>query len=218
MDAISVLVVDDHAVFAQALQVRLSREPDLRPVWVAETAEQARTRLTAGRPTVVVLDVLLGEVSGVDLAADIGVLSPETRVVMLTGVDSTDLVVAALLHGARAWVSKTVHAEHLVRVIRGVAYGEVWLAPDLLGRILTELLARSVPPEPDPFAGLTVRERDVLQCMVDGLSRPEIALRLHISTNTVRTHTQNLLAKLGAHSTLESVALALRHGIRMSDG
>ena len=92
--------------------------------------------------------------------------------------------------------------------------GEAWLAPDLLGRVLTDLMARTVAPPPDPLVGLTVREREVLQCMVDGLTRGEIADKLAVSVNTVRTHTQNLIAKLGAHSTLESVSLALRNGFR----
>ena len=94
--------------------------------------------------------------------------------------------------------------------------GEAWLAPELLGRVLTDLTTRAVI-QPNPLAGLTVREREVLQCMVDGLSRVEIAERLRVSGNTVCTHTQNLMAKLGAHSTLESVALALRSGLRGSE-
>jgi DNA-binding NarL/FixJ family response regulator len=214
---IPVLVVDDHALFAEALQARLSREPDLYPVSVACTAAEARVHLASARPAVAILDVALGNESGIDLAGYIRETSPATRVVMLTAVESVDSVVSALSRGARAWLPKTVDTDHLVRVIRGVIRGEAWLAPDLLGRVLTDLLAPVAAPSPDPLAGLTAREREVLQCMVDGMSRAEIAVRLHLSANTVRTHTQNLLGKLGAHSTLESVALALRHGIRASE-
>jgi two-component system, NarL family, response regulator LiaR len=214
--AISVLVVDDHALFAEALQARLSQEPDLHPVSVACTAAEARVHLASSRPAVAILDVALGNESGIRLAGYIRETSPATSVVMLTAVESVDSVVSALSHGARAWLPKTVDTDHLIRVIRGVICGEAWLAPDLLGGVLTKLLTPAVPPAPDPLAGLTARERQVLQCMVDGLSRAEIAVRLHLSANTVRTHTQNLLGKLGAHSTLESVALALRHGVRAS--
>ena len=94
--------------------------------------------------------------------------------------------------------------------------GEAWLSPELLGRVLTDLTSRATGQH-NPLTVLTARESEVLQCMVDGLGRPEIAVRLGLSANTVRTHTQNLIAKLGAHSTLESVALALRHGLRASD-
>jgi two-component system, NarL family, response regulator LiaR len=217
MGDISVLVVDDHALFAEALQARLAREPDLRPVRVAYSAAQVRAHLAREHPTVIVLDVALEDASGVDLLDEISETSPGTQVVMLTGVESAELVVAALRRGARAWLAKTTDADHLVRVIRGVVRGEVWLAPELLGIVLGELLAQPEPAAPDPLAALTLREREVLQSMVDGLGRAEIAARLHISTHTVRTHVQNLLAKLGAHSTLECVALALRHGMAASD-
>jgi DNA-binding NarL/FixJ family response regulator len=213
---ISVLVVDDHAVFADALQARLAREPDLAPVSVAYSATQLRAQLVRGQPAVVVLDLLLGDRSGLDLTDDVRELSPATKIVMLTAVESVEPVITGLARGVRAWLPKTVDTEHLIRVVRGVHAGAAYLAPDLLGHVLSDLVARTLNPAPDPFAVLTVREREVLQCMVDGLTRAEIAAQLHVSVNTVRTHTQNLIAKLGAHSTLESVALALRNGVRTS--
>jgi two-component system NarL family response regulator len=212
--ALSVLVVDDHAIFADALQARLSREPDLGPVRVAYGIAEARAKVARTRPAVVVLDLLLSDgESGLDVAEAIRETSPQTKIIILTAVESVGDVVTGLMRGVRAWLPKTVEVGHLVRVIRGVHAGEAWLAPDLLGRVLTDLVADA---SPDPLDGLTTRERQVLQCMVDGLTRAEIAHRLHLSVNTVRTHTQNIIAKLGAHSTLESVALALRKGLRAS--
>jgi DNA-binding NarL/FixJ family response regulator len=216
--AVSVLVVDDHAVFADALQARLSREPDLAPVTVAYSAAQARAQVAHAQPAVAVLDLSLGDGdSGLDLAEAISRASPRTRVVILTAWGSVEEVAEGLRRGVRAWLPKTIDTDHLVRVIRGVHAGEAWLAPDLLGRVLTRLVARSAAPPADPLDALTAREREVLQLMVNGLTRTEIAARMHLSVNTVRTHTQNLLAKLGAHSTLESVALARRQGLRASD-
>ncbi|HET8661268.1 MAG TPA: response regulator transcription factor [Micromonosporaceae bacterium] len=213
---VSVLVLDDHAVFADALQARLSREPDLGPVLVAYSAAQARAVAARARPAVAVLDLSLDDGgSGLDVAVALRETSPDTRVVILTGVESVEDVVTGLVHGVRAWLPKTIDTDHLVRVIRGVCAGEAWLAPDLLGKVLTDLVAHAAP-RPDPLDGLTSREREVLQHMVNGLTRAEIAQRLHLSVHTVRTHTQNLLTKLGAHSSLESVALALRNGLRVS--
>jgi len=214
--AISVLVVDDHAVFADALQARLSRESDLVPVMVAYSAAEALVVVAHSSPAVVVLDLVLGEDSGVDVAEAIRDTSPGTRVIVLTGSRSVVDVVNGLAKGVRAWLPKTIDIEYLVGVIRGVHAGEAWLSPQLLGQVLTELVAGASQPAPDPLSVLTAREREVLQCMVDGLNRAEIAERLHLSVNTVRTHTQNLIAKLGAHSTLESVSLALRTGLRAS--
>lgn len=216
MGGISVLVVDDHALFADALQARLAGEPDLGPVSVAYSAAQVRAHLTHSTPAVVVLDLLLGDRSGLDLADDIRELSPTTRTVMLTAVESVEPVVTGLARGVRAWLSKTIDTDDLVRIIRGVCAGEAYLAPDVLGRVLSEMVARILNPASDPFAVLTTREREVLQCMVDGLTRAQIAAHLGVSVNTARTHTQNLIAKLGAHSTLEMVSLALRNGIRAS--
>jgi DNA-binding NarL/FixJ family response regulator len=212
--ALSVLVVDDHAIFADALQARLSREPDLVPVGVAYGPAEARAKVVRMRPAVVVLDLLLGDgESGLDVAEAIQETSPQTKIIILTAVESVGDVVTGLRHGVRAWLPKTVDVGHLVRVVRGVHAGEAWLAPELLGRVLSDLV---VGARPDPLDGLTTRERQVLQCMVDGLTRAQIAQRLRLSVNTVRTHTQNIIAKLGAHSTLESVTLALRKGLRAS--
>jgi two-component system NarL family response regulator len=217
MAGTSVLVIDDHALFADVLQARLSQEPDLGPVEVASSIRSATSRLAATQPSVVVLDIVLNDGSGLDLAQKIREISPQSKVVMLTAVDSVDDVLTALSRGARAWVPKTVDSGHLVRIIRGVCRGEAWIAPDLLGRILTTLSGARVVA-PDPLAMLTARERDVLQCMVDGLCPAEIATRLAISTNTVRTHTQKVIAKLGVHSTLECVAIAMRSAMSAAGG
>ena len=217
MAPISVLVVDDHAVFAEALQARLARECDLDPVRVAYGADEASAEIIREPPAVAVLDLLLGGgQSGLDVAETIRQRAPGTRTIILTAEESVDEVVTGLLRGVRGWLPKTVEVDHLVRVIRGVHAGEAWFAPDLLGRVLTDLVDYATLPA-DPLAGLTSRERQVLECMVDGLTRAQIADRLGLSVNTVRTHTQNVITKLGVHSTLESVALALRTGLRGSD-
>ena len=213
---ISVLVVDDHVVFAEALQARLARERDLGPVRVAFGADEACAEIVREPPAVVVLDLLLGDgQSGLEVAETIRRRAPGTRTIILTAEESVQDVVTGLLRGVRGWLPKTIEADHLVRVIRGVHAGEAWLAPDLLGRVLTDLVSSAALPA-NPLAGLTGRERQVLQYMVDGLTRAQIAERLGLSVNTVRTHAQNVITKLGVHSTLESVALALRTGLRGS--
>lgn len=216
MAAISVLVCDDHAVFADALQARLARECDLGPITVAYGSREALAETAEGQPAVIILDVALADASGLDLIEEIRRVSPDSKVIMLTAGAAVDDVVTALTRGARAWLPKTIDSDRLVRVVRGVHRGEAWVAPGLLGRVLTDLTSRATRQN-NPLATLTARESQVLHCMVEGLSRPEIAIRLGLSSNTVRTHTQNLIAKLGVHSTLESVALALRHGLRASD-
>jgi DNA-binding NarL/FixJ family response regulator len=214
VDDISVLVVDDHAIFADALQARLAQEPGIGPVRTAYSAAHGRVLIDQDPPRVLLLDLALGADDGLELADYVRAAHPYCQPLMLTGVESTADVVSGLRRGVRGWLPKTIDVGDLVRAVRGVAQGEAWLSPALLGAVLPDLVAAPAPAPPDPLAVLTAREREVLQCLVDGLSRAQIAMRLHVSANTVRTHTQNLLAKLGAHSTLESVALALRHGVR----
>jgi DNA-binding NarL/FixJ family response regulator len=210
MAPISVLAVDDHQVFADALAARLSVERDLDPVTVAYSVAEASSRLSRTPVDVAILDYTLGDGTGTDLAERLQQLSPKTRVIILTAGQSIEAVVDGLTAGVRAWLPKTVDTAHLVNVIRGVHAGEMWVAPALLGAVMPVLLARSLPPAPDLFAVLTQREREVLDCMVAGLGRDEIATKLGVSGNTVRTHTQNLIGKLGVHSSLQAVTLALR--------
>lgn len=214
MDVIRTLIVDDHALFAEALAVRLGREPDLEVLPVAVDLARARALLSTRAPAVVLLDLVLGAESGLNLLDEIAAIWPDVRVVVLTGVSAVDQVVEAVRRGAHAWLPKTVDAHQLVRVIRGVCRGECWIPPELLGYVLRQLTAVQSDAGPDPLALLTARERDVLQCAVDGLSGPDIARRLFLSPNTVRTHTQNALSKLAVHSTLEAVSLARRYGMR----
>lgn len=209
--AISVLVVDDHAVFAEALQERLRAEPDFRPVGIAITAADAVSRLLRSQVDVAVVDYALGDGTGVALAKSVRTVSPDIRVVMLSAVDSVEAVVDAIEAGARAWLPKSVDTAHLVRVVRGVHHGQIWLDPTLLGQVLPRLCTRLRTPGVDPLAVLTPREREVLDAMADGLTRAQIAAALQLSANTVRTHAQHVLAKLGAHSSLEVVTIALRN-------
>jgi len=156
---------------------------------------------------------MLADGSGLELAEHAREHSPHSRVLMLTAVTSTERVVAALRRGVRGWLPKTVDSGWLVQVIRGLARGEARLSPDLLGAVLPQLIRQPEAPPDDPLANLTAREREILQCLVDGLTRAQIASRLYLSTNTVRTHLQNLLTKLGVHSALEAVAVGLRYGL-----
>jgi DNA-binding NarL/FixJ family response regulator len=216
MTPISTLIVDDHRLFAEALRLRLGREPDLQPVRSAISASEALTLAHADPPDVVILDDRLGTDDGVDLVSRMRDAASGCRVVMLSGFEQAGAVVRALRSGACGWMAKTAGIEELLCAIRGVTRGDAWLSPQLLGSILPELLSDRSTATDDRLSALTAREREVLACLVEGLSRAQIAAQLYMSANTARTHTQNLLAKLDAHSTLEAVSIALHHGMRMT--
>ncbi|WP_067453323.1 response regulator [Actinomadura macra] len=216
MQPIRVLIVDDHALFAEALSARLQREPDLVILPVAADVRRALALAATERPRVLVLDMTLGAESGLDVLDRVRRSHPEVRVVVLTAMDDLDTLVQAVRRGAVGWLSKTESADLVARVIRSAARQGGWIPPDLLGEVLRRLQTGAAEPNGGArlLAALTPREREVLQCMVDGLGRAEIAERLGLSANTVRTHTQNLLAKLDLHSALEAITLAMRAGMR----
>ncbi|QFG24134.1 response regulator transcription factor [Actinomadura sp. WMMB 499] len=214
MRPIRVLIVDDHTLFAEALAARLGREPDLVILPIASDARRALALTATERPQVVVLDMTLGAESGLDVLDRLRESEPDVRVVVLTAMSELDVLVQAVRRGAVGWLSKTESAELVARVIRSAARKGGWIPPELLGEVLRRLTADG---DEERLPELTPREREVLQCMVDGLGRAEIAERLGLSANTVRTHTQNLLAKLGMHSALEAITLAMRAGMRPRD-
>ncbi len=216
MRSIRVLIVDDHALFAEALAARLSAEPDLEVLPVAHDTRRAAALIATEEPQVVVLDLVLGEESGLDALDLVRRRHPDVRVVILSGITDLDPMVTALRRGAVAWIPKTESADLVAQVIRGAAGRGGWIPPAVLGEVLRRLLSGGDPDGGD-LGDLTPREREVLQCMVDGLNRPEIADRLGLSANTVRTHTQNLLGKIGAHSALEAITMAMRSGMRPSN-
>jgi DNA-binding NarL/FixJ family response regulator len=210
-----VLLVDDHALFAEALGARLSREPDLVILPVAHDVRRALALVATERPHVVVLDMMLGAESGLEVLDKVRERYPEIRVVVLTAITDVESIVQAIRRGAVGWLPKTEGADLVARVIRSTARKGGWIPPEVMGDVLRRLADGDNPNGGSQLlAELTPREREVLQCMVDGLNRAEIAERLGLSANTVRTHTQNLLAKLDMHSALEAITLAMRAGMR----
>jgi DNA-binding NarL/FixJ family response regulator len=215
MSKLGVVVVDDHALFAEALGQRLAVEPDIEVLAGAYDARSAMASVATLRPDLVTLDIRLGEEDGVALCGRLVGRLPGLPVVAVTGVEDPVRAVAGIRAGVRAWVLKDDVMPVLLGVIRGAAAGESYFPPALLGRMLP-LLATEVrgPVTDHRLARLTERELEVLQCMVDGYDRRAIAAALFVSVNTVRTHTQSVLSKLHVHSSLEAVAVALSAGLR----
>lgn len=210
--AIRVLIVDDHRVFAEAISSRLQSEPDLRVVGQANTAAQALDAVETLDPDVVLMDVELGSDDGIELTARLRGMHPTLSIVIVSFLTDPVRAGDAVRAGASGWVTKDAPTEELLGAIRGVAVGESWIPPRLLTGVLRELLMtrRLVDEDEERLARLTPRERSVLDMMADGLDRSAIAERMFLSTNTVRTHVQNIFAKLHVRSSLEAVALALR--------
>jgi DNA-binding NarL/FixJ family response regulator len=211
MARVRVLVAERERAFAQALAFRLSREATLDVLGSVCSGAATEAEVLRSHPDVVVL----GEGLDGDVRAIAQRLSkhPHLRIVAMVSLEAVWRASTLVRAGACGIVIKDGEIGDLVDAIHGAARNESHIPPRVLGRVLDELCNGSQPPEQDErLARLTPRERDVLACMMAGLDRARIAQRMVLSTNTIRTHAQNLFAKLGVHSTLEAVSVALGAG------
>jgi DNA-binding NarL/FixJ family response regulator len=208
-DAISVLVVDGHQTFAELLGHALAGQPDLEYVGHALTGAEAIRLAAELKPNVILLDPDLSDGDGIAVAELIRHRQPDTRVVILTASDESALVGRATAAGAAGFLSKNGALGDVLNALRTAHGGGMTVSTDILARLL-----RSTTPVVAPRGGgLTVREDEVLHLMAVGLDARAIARRLGISLHTCRGYVKAVLAKLGAHSQLEAVAIATRRGL-----
>jgi DNA-binding NarL/FixJ family response regulator len=205
---IRVLIVDDHEMLAESLSRVLDEEPDMVAVGLAQSLAQARARVPSNAPDVLLLDRRLPDGDGVAAIAELRELRPSMSVVVLTAATGDDVLVRAIEAGAAGFVSKTRGLQEVTSAVRAAAAGEAVISPEMLSRLLPKL-RRGSGPDPD----LTRREHEVLGMLARGLSNAAIAEELHVSVHTVRNHIANLSAKLGAHSKLEALSVAVRRGL-----
>lgn len=212
---VRVLIVDDHEMFSDSVRLALAQEDGIEVAGTASTLAAARAAVATLRPDVVLLDHRLPDGRGVDSISELSALNPDSKIVVLTAAADDSLLVAATEAGCAGLLLKTSPLEELVSAVRVAASGEILVSPAILGRLLGRLHRRHETPE----STLTGREREILEFVAQGMTNAAIADRLTISVNTVRNHVQNILAKLGAHSKLEALSIAVRDGlVRPPDG
>jgi len=206
---IRVLIVDDHDVLASSLAMVLEAEGDITAVGVATTLEQARAMIVSAQPDVLLLDHRMPDGDGVAAIGSLRSLRPSIGVVVLTASSADHVVLAAIEAGASGFLSKTRSLDEVTAAVRAAAAGESVISPEMLARLLPRF-GRSSPHAVDE---LTEREREVLALVAEGLSNAAIAERLVVSVHTVRNHIASLSGKLGAHSKLEALSIAVRRGL-----
>jgi DNA-binding NarL/FixJ family response regulator len=217
----TVLLVDDQALVRMGLRLVIESEPDLEVVGEAADGAVAVAQVAALAPDVVVMDVRMPGVDGIEATRRIVAAHPGARILVLTTFDVDEYAFAALRAGASGFLLKSARPEELVEAIRTVTSGNSVVAPRVLRRML-DLFAPHLPTGSEPhredglppvLRSLTPRELEVLRCAAEGLSNAEIAERLTLSTATVKTHVANLLAKLGLRDRVQAVILAHESGL-----
>ena len=214
---IRLILADDHAMVRAGTRELLERQPDLHIVGEAVDGEEA-VRLTEElQPDVVVMDVRMPKMSGVEATRRIKAENPEVRVLVLTAHDDDEYVFALLQAGANGYLLKTAEIDELVKAIRAVAAGQSALAPPVAGKVVAQfvggksLLDVSTSAQ-DQYDGLTERELGILRLVGKGLSNKQIGKELFISDRTVQAHLSNIFSKLGVNSRTEAVMRAVRRG------
>jgi DNA-binding NarL/FixJ family response regulator len=215
--SIRVLIVDDQELVRTGFRLFLETQPGLAVVGEAGDGEEAIERVRELRPDVVLMDIRMPTMDGVEATAKLtsGAIEPAPRVLVLTTFDLDEYVFGALRAGAAGFLLKDAPRERLIEAIRVVHSGEALLSPSITRRLIEDFAARSDPIEPTAavLAELTPREREVLVLVAHGLSNAEIAARLVVTEATVKSHVGAVLLKLGLRDRVQAVVFAYEHGI-----
>lgn len=207
------MIVDDHEVLRMGLRAALDVENDFTVVAEAANGQEAIDKARVHHPDIVLMDVRMDGMGGIEACREIRDEFPETRVLMLTSFAEEETVVAAILAGAAGYVLKNVARPRLLEALRAVARGETLLDSKVTKAVLERLVAAKDKPAEDTGDDLTPREREVLILIAEGATNKEIALKLVVSENTARNHVSHILAKLGFNRRSEAAAYAVKKGL-----
>jgi two-component system response regulator NreC len=214
MPKIKVMLADDHVVVRSGLRMLLEAQPDMEIVAEVESGKEALNKVRTFRPDVILMDIQMADMNGIEATRHIKEVVPETAVLALTMHEDDHYFFEMLQAGASGYLPKRAAADDLLHAIRVVAHGEVFLYPSLAVRLVQDYLKRQAAgDEPAPEGDLTGREQEVLVLIAEGRTNPEIADRLVISVKTVDRHRENIMRKLNLHSRIELVKYALRSGL-----
>ncbi|HLV99521.1 MAG TPA: response regulator transcription factor [Ktedonobacterales bacterium] len=211
-EAITVCLVDDHAVVRQGVRAFLAAQPDINVIGEAGTGAEAMHLVTAYAPMVVLVDLVMPEMDGVEITRRIKQIRPSTQVIVLTSFLTDEHLFPALRAGALSYLLKDAGAEEIAAAIRKAAHNEAVLHPRIAARLAQEMRGGRKPTI-NPFTELSDRELDVLRLIAEGLSNAQIAERLVIGEGTVKTHVTNLLGKLHLVDRTQAAIFAWREGI-----
>lgn len=215
---VRVLLVDDHTLFRSGVRALLARQTSIEVVGEADSGAEGVKLATIVQPDVVLLDLNMPGLSGVETLQLLLQDTPQRAVVMLTVSEDADDLAMALRAGARGYLLKNIDAAFLVTAIQRAAAGESVMSEAMTTKLMQQFRAGAAAPLPSDEARLTPREREILACLARGESNKEIARRLDLAESTVKIHVQNILKKLGLSSRVQAAVYAVEHGLTQSLG
>jgi NarL family two-component system response regulator LiaR len=211
-DVITVLLVDDHAVVRQGVRTFLATQPDLSVVGEAGTGSEAVALAAQHVPDVVLMDLIMPDMDGVEATRRVKLVSPRSQVVVVTSYHEDEHIFPALKAGALSYLLKDLSSDELAAAIRKAAVGDAVLHPRVAARVIKELQGPRAE-KVNPFTDLSERELEVLKLIADGMSNAEIAGKLFLSEKTVKGHVSNILSKLHLVDRTQAAVYAWREGI-----
>jgi DNA-binding NarL/FixJ family response regulator len=211
--SIRILLVDDHRFFRDGVRALLESVPEFTVVGEASNGEEAITLTAQYKPDIILMDLQMPGLNGVEATRRLLHAHPQTGVLMVTMFDDTDSVVAAMRAGARGYILKDADEDDLIRSIHAVAKGEALFGPAVAKRLLSYISDVSPSAHPSAFPELTAREREVLALLAQGMSNQEVAERMGLSLKTARNHVSNVLSKLQVADRQEAIARARAAGL-----
>jgi NarL family two-component system response regulator LiaR len=215
-ESISVLLVDDHSMVREGVRAFLVTQPDITVVGEAGSGEEAIQLAAQHVPDVVLMDLIMPEMDGVEATRRVKQVSPRSQVVVLTSYHEDEHIFPALKAGALSYILKDVSAQELAAAVRKAAVGEAVLHPRVAARVIKELQGRR-DEAVNPFTELSERELEVLKLIADGMSNAEMAAKLFLSEKTVKGHVSNILSKLHLVDRTQAAVYAWREGIVRKD-
>ena len=213
VESIQVLIADDHELFRDGLRTLLLAASDMRLVGEAETGEEAIALAAQWQPDVVLMDIQMPGINGMDATRQIVNTSPHIAVLMVTMFDDDHSVFTAMRAGARGYVLKGAKHEDMLRAIRAVSNGEAIFSPTVAARMMSFFAGMQPSKLPQVFPELSEREREILHLIADGYKNPEIAEQLVLSPKTVRNHVSNILSKLQVADRAQAILKAREAGL-----
>jgi DNA-binding NarL/FixJ family response regulator len=211
-----VLLADDHTLVRKGIRALLEAQPGVQVVAEAADGREALALIETHRPDVALLDITMPGLNGLEVAVRSAKASPKTKILILSMHAGEAYVAQALAAGVKGYLLKDAADDELAMALKAVARGDVYLSPRISKQVV-ERYARAAAAEPDPLAGLTERQREILQLVAEGKSSKEVAVMLDLSIKTVESHRSQIMERLGIHDITGLVRFAIRVGLVSSE-